>query len=432
MAFRSEFRERLAQLNNAIDAMPGDISANVPGMTRARLKRFFQRFDVLLGRLDRQGAKHPQYLYFSGMSLPEYINIIVDQSLSHMPSGSGTFFSNNFQQLLAVQDQLEKAVGTDIDELRKISLTTSADLASSVEQSDSYLDLLREASKSAQIERDRASEESKRIVSILKDAETMLDRIKDVRGTVEALTNPDGRNRTSLEALARRARERMSDIDADRAKVESALSQATADVASTKEAMEFVKNSVHALDLTRVEAEKVLGLSSQAGLAASYKKEADRLQKISLYFTVGLYFVSLVTLLFATLYVLPELTKAIAGGAEDDLSRALSLTFLRSLALGPLVYVIYFTSNRINVLEMLRMDYAEKAAASLSYSGYREQMTADEDLLHQLKASLLSKFHDHPERLLRGNSTSTSSTVVAQGFTAESRVESVKDSSKQE
>jgi hypothetical protein len=124
------------------------------------------------------------------------------------------------------------------------------------------------------------------------------------------------------------------------------------------------------------------------------------------------------------------LNEVLSKTSKFGFTQALSMTLLRALTLGPLVYVIFFTNRRISTLEILRMDYAEKAAASLSYSGYREQMTADDDLLHQLKASLLSKFHDHPERLLRGHATSTMAKVETAGFTAETRVESGKQSTK--
>lgn len=408
MGLRQEYQDKLEAISNSIDTMPGNIDGSIPGMTKPKLKRFFQRFDILLGRLDKQGAKHPQYLFYGGQSLTTYLSVIFDQSQSYMPSGATTFAANCMQNLVAAQDLLERAVGTDVDEVRKISATTASDLAVSVEQSDSMLAELRQAVAKASEATNQAEVERERLSNLLEEAQNSLSKIKDIRATAETLTNPDGRNRTSLEALARRVREIVSETESENKKSKALLSQVNKDAVNAAE----TKNSVSLLakSITEIEADakKVLGLSSQAGLAASYKSEADRLQRLSNYFTGGLYCVAIITLLVATCYVLPELNKAL-GGKDINFSKALSITLLRALTLAPLVYVIIFTNKRIGVLETLRMDYAEKAAASLSYSGYRDQMASDDDLLQKLKASLLSKFHEHPERLLQKNTTSTAS-----------------------
>lgn len=176
-----------------------------------------------------------------------------------------------------------------------------------------------------------------------------------------------------------------------------------------------------ALQVIKADAEKILSLSSQAGLAASYKAEGKELSTKSMIFTGILYLPALSTLVIAIFYVLPGLQAALAGDENIDVTHALLATLLRASVLAPLVYVIYFTTKRISALETLRLDYAEKAAASLAYSGYRDQMTSDEDLLRQLKSSLLTKFHEHPERLLRPGSSSTLARVSTPGLELETR-----------
>ena len=83
--------------------------------------------------------------------------------------------------------------------------------------------------------------------------------------------------------------------------------------------------------------------------------------------------------------------------------------------------MLYFTNKQIRTLEMLRMDYAEKAAASLAYSGYRDEMGRDATLLERLKGSLLMKFSEHPERLLRKQLPAERMEIDAPGFKMESQ-----------
>ena len=92
--------------------------------------------------------------------------------------------------------------------------------------------------------------------------------------------------------------------------------------------------------------------------------------------------------------------------------------------MAPLVYVIYFTQKTLSSIELLRMDYAEKSAASLAYSGYKDQMEADPDLIKQLQASLLMKFSEHPERLLHSGKYHSKAKVKTAGFEAEAETSS--------
>jgi hypothetical protein len=237
------------------------------------------------------------------------------------------------------------------------------------------------------------------------------------------MVNPDGRNRNSLESLARRARERISEIDnattvsiEQREKIGTLISE----IEKEREKIATLEQEISTIKTT---AEQILNLSSQAGLAASYKTESDVLEKRAKNFTCVLYGATALTLGIALCYVLPEISKLVTNQTDQvDGWEAFSLTLLRLSALAPLVYLIYFTTKRVSQLETLRMDYAEKAAASLAYSGYRDQMDVDEELLRQLKGSLLIKFAEHPERLLRTKETTTSARAKTANFEAETRV----------
>ena len=82
--YRPAFIEKLPAIEASIEAMPGNLAEVVPGLTKKRLVRFFRRFSVLLGRLDKSGAKHPQYLWNDGVLAPASLLPQVDAAIGNM------------------------------------------------------------------------------------------------------------------------------------------------------------------------------------------------------------------------------------------------------------------------------------------------------------------------------------------------------------
>jgi hypothetical protein len=420
--YRRAFEERIPAIERAVREMPGDISETVPGLTKERLLRFFKRFAVLLGRLDKKGAKHPQFLWVDGLLASDGVLSQTDAAIASIANGAAYFAQNHLSPLLRYSDALEKAIGADPDEIKTLAGSVAADMAIAVSQTDDLRQKGESNVNALQALEQSARELLRSFSAIVDQAKADAERAGAARRSVEQMVNPDGRNKTSLEALARRARERIAEIDAifssagDQLKTaEQASLAASAQKADADTILDILRE-------LRKEAEQVLNLSSQAGLAASYKTESQRLEKRSTVFTIILYSSAIVTILLAAFYVLPELNKALTSTNNVGIWESLSFTILRASVLAPLIYVIYFTTKRISSLEILRMDYAEKAAASLAYSGYREQVDSDEDLLRQLKGSLLIKFAEHPERLLRVEETSTAARIKTAGFEAETLV----------
>jgi len=421
--FSEEFSTRLPAVNQAISEMPGSLEQYVPGLTKERLKRFFNRFAVLVGRIEKRGAKHPQYLAAQGQPLQQLLISLLDTAVSHMSSGAATFAQNSLPQLAEIQDALEKAVGTDATEIKNLSSSVAADLSNAVAASDELLRKVAENADGAKAGAQQVSVTATTLKETAERASTDAERIAEIRRALDLLMSPDGRNKTSLENLARRARERITEVDSIRQQAATALSDASSAASEAKINLGTAIEILQHLRQLRTEAEEVLNLSSQAGLAASYKHESKVLETRSWIFTGILYSAAIAALLIAAFWVLPEIQTAVnTAKAGTSFWQAISLTLLRASVLAPLVYLMYFTTKRVSALETLRMDYAEKAAASLAYSGYRDQMTSDDDLLKQLKGSLLIKFAEHPERLLRPGSTSTSAKVKTAGFEAETSV----------
>ena len=233
------------------------------------------------------------------------------------------------------------------------------------------------------------------------------------------MLSSDGRQRASLEGLVKRVQSRETEIKAildasirSRDETHNLLGQ-------TRDLVNDVIKLQSSVENSDTEAKKVLGLSAQAGLARSYLTESKKLEFRSNLFTGLLYLTVSITIALAAFYVLPSLEHAIEHGTNDQQSKLL-VTLLRASILAPLVFVLYFTTKQISSIETLRMDYAEKAAASLAYSGYRDEMSADPSLLERLRGSLLLKFAEHPERLLRKTGTRETIEVSSPGFKATS------------
>lgn len=106
-------------------------------------------------------------------------------------------------------------------------------------------------------------------------------------------------------------------------------------------------------------------------------------------------------------YVLPVFEKFAANGDEFPVVERGLILLIRSAVLGPFIWAVVFTSNRLKRIETLEMDYAEKAAASLAYHGYKSEMDGDSHLLDRLRSGLLVRFSEHPERLLRKSPPTT-------------------------
>ncbi len=413
----------MPQIEQAINHMPGDIDEIIPGMTRVRLKRFFQRFSVQLGRLDRYGAKHPHHLVIDGQIVPQSLLANIDNAIANLQSSASTFLQNSFYLFVRLQDALDRAVGTDPEQVKLLASSVAADLSLAVSKTDELIAQAHESTEKLSQSEEAGRKSTERLTELIEQVRLDAEKTAKARISLEQLMNPDGRNRASLESLSRRARERISEIDAaadlsveQRQKIAGLISE----IEDDRKKITMLENDISAI---KTDAQEILKLSSQAGLASSYKTESDELGKKATNFIYVLYGATALTLGIALFYVLPEISKLVTNQKDSvDGWEALSLTLLRLSALAPLVYLIYFTTKRVSQLETLRMDYAEKAAASLAYSGYRDQMDVDEELLRQLKGSLLVKFAEHPERLLRTIDTTASAWVKTAGFEAEARV----------
>lgn len=338
----------------------------------------------------------------------------LEEAPTEIEAGPSSFANGSFKTIIRANEALDQAVGTDTSRLRSLAANVATDLNSIVSRNEDLVSRA-QASSAAVAQITHEAENSKeRLSELTRQIAAEAQTAAKLRSDLEQALNPDARFKSSLESLSRRARERVSEIDSAKAESVTVVDTIKANLSASDLTLQAAEDDLSSLRELKTEAEGVLQLSSQAGLAASYKQEAKRLGWRALTFTILLYAASALTIWFAVNQVIPGMADAVAKiGPTFSATEALSVDFLRLLLISPLAYVIYFTSGRVHDLELLRMDYSEKSAASLAYSGYSQQMNADPQLLNQLKASLLMKFSEHPERLLgRGRATSKASIKV--------------------
>jgi hypothetical protein len=406
------FEERLPALEQSITNMPSLISQSIPEMSESDLRRMFRRIPVQLGRLDKKGAKQPQHLFYGGQYLPDYLLSLIDPSINAMANGAATFVQQNLSQWAQALSMLDLAVGADADEVKRFANTAAADLAAAVSRADAIIEQAQEeADAIAEIGSTTKAKQST-IAELVERISSDAARTSEARRTVDELLNPDGRAKLSLENAAKKARGIVDEISKFAVDTKNIVDTVAGDKKQLAQIVSDSNEALKGLKSKEIEAEQILNLASKAGLAASYIKETSRLESRSTIFTVVLYVTAIFTILAAAFWVLPEIEKGISK-IDNSLTlwQVLSLTLLRATALAPLVYVLYFTNKRISEIELLRMDYAEKAAASLAYSGYEDQMKSDANLLYQLKTGLLRKFSQNPERLLQKSTWKTSARI---------------------
>lgn len=390
--------------------------ANFYGRDFDRLSRAISK---LLEKVDKGNVDHPEFLANSTGNIGEYAVQLMEGVPGSLASGVPHFLQTTLPALVQCEERLVRAVGHYYFKVRDLKDVQVKEIQKLAIESEEFR-------HQAQRERDEISKnlnslkaDTGAIDALKTNAEAASKKISEIRDQAVKLASGDGRGK-SLESLKRQAETKLEAIDDVLAK--SITARAAVDGAETELATWNASfgEADKALTVTKTKADLVLGLSSQAGLANSYLNESRKLATKSYIYSAILYATSIAAAIIAAVYVLPELQNSLKSTDTMTVERAIPLAFLRTTILAPLVYILYFTSKQISSIETIRMDYAEKAAASLAYSGYKGEMSDDGSLLERLRGSLLLKFAEHPERLLRKRPVQDRIEVEGPGFRASS------------
>ena len=418
-SYQASFDDAFSEASRLVVNHGSEIRDIIPNFFGSDFDRISKSISRLLEKVDKSGVDHPEYLAHSRGNIANYSVELMEGVPSSIESGAAHFVQTTLPALLLCEERLFKAVGNHYYQVREVKDRQVREIQKLAEEAIEFRDGALEARTGSQKAKSDADGALASLSAAKVVADASLSHIQDIKNQLEKLASGDGRGK-SLEALKRTADQKLEAIERVLANAEKASKSASSSVSELEGAQAAFKSIQGEIDTLKKEATSVLSLSNQAGLARSYLKESSKLATKSYIFTSILYATAIATAFIAAFYVLPTLEHNIGANGKSAMADALPFTLLRATVLAPLVYVLYFTTRQVSSLETLRMDYAEKAAASLAYSGYKDEMSEDVSLLERLRGSLLLKFAEHPERLLRKQPVTDRIEVEAPGFKASS------------
>lgn len=399
--YKKQYDEKLKAFSSNFKDVPS-LTKIIPDLTRARIQYFLRRTSTLLGNVDKGKVRRPAYLAHGNGNLADF----AIKNLDAVPPNSGNasgFISDVLVPQLEFQRKLEFAIGLPGREYEGFRQQAADEIRDHVAEAET----LTKGVKSQKSEIAGISSDVGKSVDALRarvdEASLIISRAEKFRERLEKLDG-DARRADSIEKLVRAVRKKVTDVEETVAKIGPIQESAELSGESISGLLTTAQSTEAKISVIEEDANKILGLASQAGLAKSYISERSKLEMMKLIYT-GIFYVGILLMAaVAYIYVLPAFEKFVdplnPSATLDVWQRTLILA-IRSAILGPFVWAIIFTSSRIRRIEILEMDYAEKAAASLAYHGYKSEMEADVTLLDRLKNGLLVRFSEHPERLLR-------------------------------
>jgi len=400
--YRERFDSHLAEANSEISNAITDFDLVVPNLRPSSIKRLLAQISRLLGRLDREGAKFPEFLVDTEGSIPEQVIQEVANIRASLSSGAEQFINSAVYRFAYYQKQLEEAISFRPKAVQEVKSQQVRELQSILLDSQTRLSQISSIRKQVDEQQERASKASDKLQTAIDSADKAAETISRIRQTVERLAAGDARGKDSIERLVRSSRQKMADIEAAHESVISTQNATIQAHANVLEQLSLAETSIIRLSQIEKQASEILYGATQAGLAGAYKTERDRLAKEQKIFSIAFYFEIAVIVVYAAVFLFPVLSKLVesTAGAQIKVWEAALGLFFRAVVISPVIWALLFTNRRYLRLETLQMDYAAKAVTALAYSGYRDELAQDPELSVKLKDGLVARFLEHPERLL--------------------------------
>lgn len=424
--FKRQYDEKLKAYEPHIQALP-TLTTLIGELTRPRLRAFFQRSSILLGNVDKGKVRRAVYLAHGNGHVGNFAIANLDQIPNYATDPHG-FIQQVLVPQIEFQKRLEQAVGLPGREAEILRQQVAQEISHHVDVSENLLSELKKRGEGVE----KSAAETTKMVDDVRtktdEASLIITRAEKFRERLEKLDS-DARHSDSIERLVKAVRQKITDAEEAAEKISPLVETATAGHALILNLQTTAGDAITRIDEIELKANKILGLSSQAGLANSYINERKKLEFNKLLYT-GIFYLGIgIMALVAAMYVIPAFENLVTPmpasegiPTSNDIWQKTLILAIRSAILAPFVWAIIFTSNRVRKIETLELDYAEKAAASLAYHGYKSEMESDHSLLERLKSGLLVRFSEHPERLLRTTPPTTEIEAQSLGFRLKSKV----------
>lgn len=400
--YKARFDE---QTNAAVQALNGkrdDFRNNFYGFEPAYVRRLLERISASLQKLDEGKINHPVFLAGKGQSFPDKaIQLIGSIPSAINDSGITHFINSVLPDLVLVDEGLSKAVG--INEIRAAEIKSSQ-LRSIEKYTDwsknAYTQIV--ASKSSTEAAGKEAKASKEtIANLAQEADVDAKKIKEIR-TIATRLSSGTKTSPALSTLIKDAQAKLSELDEDGENAKKILAAIETKEKSISALEQSANEAMSRLAEQDVKAKDILNNATQAGLAGAYKLEREKLAKQQFYFACAFYGIIALVVIYAAVFIVPIASEIILNHKNQavTISESGLLLFVRILIVLPAFWALIFTNKRFVYLETLQMDYAAKAVTALAYSGYRDEMNDDSNLSTRLRDGLVTRFVEHPSRLL--------------------------------
>jgi predicted nucleic acid-binding Zn-ribbon protein len=426
--YQERYDEHLATALSAVANLMPDLEDALPGLNFTKVRRILTSISTLLARLDKTGAKFPEYLSWEGTSLPDHA-ITSIQGVPKLAANGAAYFANYaLVGFVDIEQRLIRALGIGAYTLQDIKSQQVLELQAILQSSQDALAKIQSARREIADQQKSLGTAVNHLAEQEVKAVESLSAIEKVRQTASKLAAGDARGGSSLERIIRAARTKNEELEAQMAAARGAHDDIVKLRDDLQATADKTRQSLQAIEGTGKRADDILRGATQAGLAGAYKMERDRLSKEQMIYAAVFYGIILSVIVYAAVFIVPLFNKIVSLDSSSTTTTVGEMALLlgvRVAILLPAIWALIFTSRRHAKIETLQMDYAAKANTALAYSGYREEMESDPDLTSKLKDGLLVRFLEHPERLLSKNSVSESVDVGPEGVRYSSQSEPV-------
>lgn len=358
---------------------------------------------VLLGRIDREGAKYPEHLFDYDGHVPAVLTAQLSSVGVSIGKGIEFFVKNFVTRMVEGELSLLRAVGHTKVVVNSVRDDHLKALQDSVEVASLLVERTRADRRDIDTQRQTIERATKDLSELEAKASANVLAVEKIRTVAQKLASGDARTQLSLERLIKDSRSKYAEAADTVAKINSVF-----DTSKELSGQMEVQNAEMDAMLKRlsdieVKADLVLRGATQAGLAGAYKIERDRLHREQLYFTCAFYIGIVAVVVYATIFIFPIFRQLVSSPSAQaiSISDAAILVLARTVVIAPAIWALVFTNARHSKLEILQMDYAAKANTALAYSGYKDELSENKDLSDRLMGGLLVRFIEHPERLLK-------------------------------